>query len=107
MILQLGNQIEVLNEEIQIGKQSHIEDIVKVVVTMLDKPKDLEKASETSKEHQNIIHWDQYEFKCIKEKQMIKHISQIHEGCHSWDLCARYFGTKNLLQKHKIKTLSR
>ena len=64
ILLRMGNQIKVLNKEIPIGKQSNLEEIVKMVITLLDKPKDSEKARETSKEHPHLINFDQYEFKC-------------------------------------------
>ena len=99
----MENQIKLLNEDIQIGKQSNIQDIVKVVVEILEKSKDSYIPFEAMTDEETVIYCDQCEFRCKNENHMIKHISQKHEMCPSCDLCARYFGTQELLKKHNME----
>ena len=37
--MQLANQVELLNQEIQTDKQTHIAEVVQIVVSMLDNAK--------------------------------------------------------------------
>ena len=97
-------KIDLLTKDYQKKKETQIEDIEKIVVNMLNNQKNLETYFELLKEDTYLNHCDLCIFNCKKENDMILHLSNWHDDCSSWDLCGKYFGTKQLLENHNKET---
>ena len=105
MILQMENKIEILKNIIQDITQTNVEEIVAIVVSSLERTKEIENnvIIETVNKAQDSFNCDKCSFKCNEEWSIIRHMSQEHGECSSCDFCGTYFGTKHLLQKHNEK----
>ena len=100
IISQMGNQIMILNQELQNTIQINVQEIVKIVVETLDKSKDPVQPSEAEQESPFSVHCDHCEFNCKNEKLMSAHMSKKHGKGYSCEFCGRYFGTKKFLEDH-------
>ena len=86
-------QIQILNEEIQKGKETNNAEVVGILIKMMDNSKNSELSPKATGEDENHLNCDQCEFKRKNEDDMIAHIAKTHGQCPSCDICAKYFGT--------------
>ena len=100
LISQMAIQIQILNEEIQKGKETNIAEVVSIVIKLMENSKGSELSPAASREDENHLNCDQCEFKIMNENDMIAHMAQTHGECPSCDICAKYFGTFQILKEH-------
>ena len=99
IINKMQNQINILGQELEMSQKTNIEEIVKVVVSMIDSSKSPVKYGPAQKEN-NVIKCDHCSFKCEKEEIMVTHVREDHEECPYCYFCEEYFGTDKSLKYH-------
>ena len=84
----MQNQINQLGQELELSQKTNIEEMVKVVVSMLDSPKSSLKSVTVQKE--NNIECGYCSFKCENDKLMVTHVRKDHEECQCCYFCGDY-----------------
>ena len=100
IIVKMESKINDLNQEIELGKKTKIEDIVKIVVSMLNTSKSSETSSEVEYKNNSEAQCDQCSYKYENEELLISHMSKKHEDSYSCNLCGECSGTNNSLKSH-------
>ena len=100
IISRMENIISELIQEVEIGQKTNIEEIVKLVVSMMDSFKQSVESFEAEHEENSEAQCDQCSYKCENEDMLINHMSKKHENCYSCNLCAEYFVTNTSLEFH-------
>ena len=78
IIVKMESKINDLNQEIEMAKKTKIEDIVKIVVSMLNSSKSSETSSEVEYKNNTEAQCDQCLYKCENEDLLISHMSKKH-----------------------------
>ena len=97
IINKMQNQINISGQELEMSQKTNIEEIVKVVVSILDNSKSPVKSGPAQKEN-NIIDCDHCSFKCEKDEVMVTHVREDHEEFPYCYFCGEYFGTEKSLK---------
>ena len=81
------------------SQKTNIEEVVKVVVSILDSSKSSVKSGTEQKEN-NIIECDHCSFRCKNDELMVTHVRKDHVECQYCYFCGEYLGTEKSLQDH-------
>ena len=100
IITSMENKINDLVQEIEIGQKKKIEEVVRLVVSMLDSSKQSVESSEADQQDNTEAQCDICSYKCENEDLLINHMSKKHVESYSCNLCAEYFGTNKSLRCH-------
>ena len=84
----------------QSTKKTDIEEVVKIVVYILNSSENLVRSVSAAKQKYLSTHFDHCDFKCGNKELMLSNMYNQHEECNSFDLCGKYFGTKQFLKHH-------